>query len=248
MLTILKIVLNKENLENGRVNSNLGSIFQGFLMENISYDYAEILHNHSLKPYSQYVTMEKDTPCWIIKTLNTEAYEKIILPLLDEKIKNIILKHNNLEIEILEKKIVEQISYDDFVRKIYIDEQPNKYIKINFTTPTAFKSNGEYLIYPRLTNILYSLVQKYDENTSYTKLYDKEVFNEIIRNIKVVNYNLKSTKFHLEGTTVPSFKGYIVVLVKGNDTIKRLINLILKYSEYSGVGIKTAIGMGAIKI
>lgn len=248
MINVLKIKLDRRNLDKGSIYHSFGSLFQGFLIEQLSYEYAEKLHSNGIRPYSQYVINENDAPYWVINTLNEEAYEEIIKPLLSDNINSIYLKQKELKINIVGKEIVERLSYDELIRKVYIDDTPSRYFTINFLTPTSFKSNGEYLIFPKLDNILFSLISKYDYNTSAMKLYDEEVFNEILERIRVVNYKLNSTKFHLEGTSIPSFRGNIVISIRGNDTIKRLINLILIYGKYSGIGIKTAIGMGAINI
>lgn len=248
MIVKLKIEIDKTVFENKKVYSSFGSIFQGFLMDTICPSYADKLHIDGIKPYSQYLYTEKDKAYWVVTTLTNEAYDKIILPLMDKNLTCINLTHKELSVPIIDKKIIEHISYDDLIKKIYIEEEPKKYVKLKFVTPTSFKSHGEYLFYPKLSNILFSLIQKFDANALDNKLYDEEVFDEILKSIKIVSYNLKSTKFHLEKTTIPSFKGEIVISIKGNDTIKRLVNLILAYGNYSGIGIKTAIGMGGIDI
>ena len=51
----------------------------------------------------------------------------------------------------------------------------------------------------------------------------------------------------MEGITIPAYKGNITVKMKGNDTISRYARLLFSFGEYSGVGIKSAIGMGAMK-
>ena len=48
-------------------------------MENISTEYAGILHGNQLNPYSQYVSKEENGVVWHIKTITDEAYKNIIL-------------------------------------------------------------------------------------------------------------------------------------------------------------------------
>ena len=36
--------------------------------------------------------------------------------------------------------------------------------------------------------------------------------------------------------------------IHGNDMVKRIITLLLNFAEYSGIGVKTALGMGAVKV
>ena len=75
MLSSLNIEL-EGKIEKSR-NDLLGSLFQGFIMENIDTDYADTLHVSTLHPYSQYVTMTDDKIIWTLNTLNAEAKEKI---------------------------------------------------------------------------------------------------------------------------------------------------------------------------
>ena len=64
----------------------------------------------------------------------------------------------------------------------------------------------------------------------------------------IIKYNLKSTSFHLEGTRIPSFVGWIVIRNDGPQTMGNFIKLLLRFGKFSGVGIKTGIGMGALQL
>ena len=58
------------------------SNMQGVLMSVIASEYAAIMHRQSMRPYSQYVH-GGDCTEWVVKTLSEEAYENIVLPLMD---------------------------------------------------------------------------------------------------------------------------------------------------------------------
>lgn len=68
-----------------KLNQAIGSIMQGVLMERIDHDYATYLHKQNLRPYSQYIFFSKKQHCliWRISTLNQQAHDEIILPLLN---------------------------------------------------------------------------------------------------------------------------------------------------------------------
>lgn len=78
-------------------------------------------------------------------------------------------------------------------------------------------------------------------------MYDEDTLEELINSSEIVRYRLNSTSFPLERVTIPSYKGSITIRVRGNDTISRYIRLLLTFGEYSGVGVKASIGMGAIR-
>ncbi len=52
----------------------------------------------------------------------------------------------------------------------------------------------------------------------------------------------------MEGIRLTGFMGTIRIQIKGSDTIARYIRLLLRFGKFSGVGIKTGMGMGAIKM
>ena len=54
--------------------------------------------------------------------------------------------------------------------------------------------------------------------------------------------------FHLEGIKIPSFVGNITLKINGTRQFVNLINMLCEFGVYSGVGIKTAIGMGSIGV
>jgi len=64
----------------------------------------------------------------------------------------------------------------------------------------------------------------------------------------VIRYDLKSVSFSLEGVKIPSFIGKITIKLHGTDTMANFVNMLFEFGEYSGVGIKTSLGMGYMKI
>ena len=50
------------------------------------------------------------------------------------------------------------------------------------------------------------------------------------------------------GVRIPAFIGKITMRVDGTETMRRFVRLLLEYSEYSGIGIKCSLGMGAVRL
>jgi len=236
-------------IENKDINIQMGSLFHGFLMENIDTKYAEIIHQSSLNPYNQFLYFDKSVQSyvWRINTISKIAYEEIILPLSENLTKAIYLKHKDMNVGISEVRKYDEISIEDFAQKIYIDK-PKKNIKIIFSTPTSFKTNGYYEIFPRIDLLFKSPAKKINMYSSVIKTFDVDAFKFLEESTSIFRYNLMSTKYHLEKTKINSFKGDIALDIRGNDEIKRLACFLLKFAEYSGVGIKTSLGMGGIFI
>lgn len=242
MLTRIKFALDTD----AELNWNNGSLFQGALMEKINGAYADFLHESSLKPYSQYIDCRKDGCAWVVQTLDGRAQTEIIDETGLRDLRSIYLRY--LDKEIIIKSIdTETSSREELLLQTYFSQCP-RYVNILFATPTSFKVAGSYLIYPALEQIFRSLIQKYDAFSETTEIYDQGLIEDLTNYVTVVGYNIRSTRFSLEGVKIPSFTGTLRLKISGPQQLVNLVHLLLKYGSYSGVGIKTAMGMGALKI
>lgn len=232
--------------ENERINWSNAGLFHGFLMEKIDTEYANKLHEDGLKPYRQSVIGSKDEVIWTISTLNDEASEKIITPLMQNEIKTIEIKKKDCMYNIMGKEMV-QLPIDTLINKYYFSYCPN-IIKIKFLTPTAFKSYNKYVFYPDMGLIFKSLMRKFDAFSEQLKVESEETLEQLSSKSEIIGYNLKSTVFCLEGVKIPSFVGSVTLKIHGPQPLVNLATVLLRFGEFSGVGIKTAIGMGMIEI
>ena len=139
MLNSLKIELEGE-MEKSRSDLH-GSLFQGFIMENIDANYADKLHVSALHPYSQYVTMSDNKIIWTLNTLNNEAKEKIADRI--KQMEKVNIKYKGKEYKIVSTK-EESISYQNLVKESYLKDGIRR-LNVSFLTPTSFKQNGRYV-------------------------------------------------------------------------------------------------------
>ena len=240
MVARLELVLDSKTI-NYKNSSNL----QGVIMENIDEDYAGILHGQRYNPYSQYISVKDGKTVWTVNTLNTEAYEQIIQKLLDDSFKEFSIKNSDEPIKVVEKRLTKK-DKSAFLYDFY-NVKGDKYYNIEFITPTAFKSNGRYIIFPDLSLIYKSLMKKYSASSDEMDMYDEDTLEQLVSCSEITRYRLQSTVFPMEGVVIPSYKGSISVNIHGSDTISRYARLLFNFGEYSGIGIKSSIGMGAIK-
>ncbi|MCR5793322.1 MAG: CRISPR-associated endoribonuclease Cas6 [Lachnospiraceae bacterium] len=247
MLAILNMKLKpeEEKMKRGQI-INKTSLFQGALMEFLEADYVNVLHEQGLKPYTQNVYYENKQLIWRVVTLNEEAYEGIILKILQSKRNEICIQHDESRFIILEKTITTKM-YDELVKE-YFFEDGSRYIKVNFYTPTAFKSEGKNVIYPDVRKVFNSLMNKFDCFAQQESIKSDEVLEQLVEYTDIIQYNLRSVLFYMEGVKIPAFRGTATFKVNGPQSMVNLVNLLFRYGEYSGVGMKTAIGMGKINI
>ena len=233
----------KMRLENTGVSFWQSSNLQGIIMENIDTIYAEKLHGNQLNPYSQYITKEKGTPIWNIHTYTEEAYKNIILPM--QKLQEITIRKKELHAKIGEKELttcMEKALVDEFYM-----ENCSKYLNVSFLTPTSFKQDGKYVIYPDLKLIYGSLMRKYSAASETMDMMDENTLMELVEHSEIIRYRLQTVPFPVEKVRIYGFTGNIGIRVNGPETLARYIRLLLRFGEYSGVGIKTGIGMGAME-
>ncbi len=229
----------------GEINYQMTSLFHGALFELLPYEYADYLHLSQLHPYAQHLEFKAGSWYWVVCCLNKEAAKRII----DETLmplEYIVLKKRSLRINIIEKHC-EEMTYRSLMDKFY-EEESERYIQIRFVSPTAFKQSGRYLFYPEIRCVFQSLMNKYDSVDDEHTMVDADTLEQLTENTRIVQYDLKSVKFHLEGVKIPAFIGTITIKMQGSQTMTNFANMLFEFGEYSGVGIKTALGMGCIKL
>lgn len=262
MLARLKLVLGSECDIGSYQSSNL----QGVIMQNIDTGYAEHLHNGGLNPYSQYIVREKTDGkktdeekaddeykgdmeykhIWVIQTFSKEAYDNIIVPLIDNNFCEFMIEKKNIRVSVVQKELTTK------EKKTQLEEfyngECNRYIDLDILSPVSFRSNKKYVNVPDLRLIFQSLMNKYSAASDDMEMFDGETLEQLTDNSIISGYNLHSFYFPLEGLKIPSFKGNMTIKVSGTETMARYARLLFEFGEYSGIGIKTAMGMGAIRL
>jgi len=215
-------------------------------MEQIDSGYAGLLHEQGLKPYSQYLLCMGKEREWVVKTTTQEAYQQIILPLMDGKFTDFVLEKKDICIKILSRNL-KTMPKQELLQEFY-SIAGERYLNLEFISPTAFKSDGKYIFIPDIKFIFQSLMNKYSAASSDMEMYDRETLEQLTDGAIMVRYRLRSTVFPLEGVKIPSFVGEITIKINGTDTMARYARLLTRFGEYSGAGIKTAMGMGGFRM
>ena len=242
MLAQLRMKLATDDTEFGYYQS---SNMQGILMERIANQYAEYLHISGLKPYSQYIIGSSQKE-WVVNLLTQEASQKIMNPLLDETFTEFTIEKKKMHVKILSKEL-NKVSKKELLDEFYSDAY-DRYIHLEFLTPVSFKSGGEYINMPDTRYIYQSLMNKYSAASDDMDMYDEDTLEQLANSSKIVRYKLKSAFFPLEGVKIPAFKGEMCIKITGASTMAKYARLLARFGEYSGVGIKTAIGMGGLRM
>lgn len=244
MLTKLEMELKADKAED--INFQKAVLLQSIMLERTRPEYAEKMHLSELHPYSQAIVRENGKNIWVVNALNKEAYEELISPLEKNDFKEFHLNHNDLEVEVISKEKMQK-KKTSLMEEFYLNNG-DKYINIRFRTPTSFKSDGKYIFYPDIYLIYRSLLTKYEAASIDETTYSDELLEQLATSTFITRYNLKSYKFNIGKGAVPSFIGNITLRVNGPQSMINFANLLFEFGEYSGIGIKTAMGMGNIEL
>lgn len=221
---------------------NMGSLMHGVLMERIQTEYADKLHEDGLKPFSQYVLPCDEGMKWTVNCLNDECAEQFDRAFIHGS-GSIFLKSKDMELDIVSRSM-SSMSYKRLIETSYFGEV-SRFACIKFKTPCSFKNDGKYMIFPDVGMIYSNLMRKFDEFSGEYSMYDGNMFRSLVEKTAVTSYNLRSSVYHLESVRIPSFMGKITVKNSGPAQLGNLVRLLFAFGEYSGVGVKTALGMGA---
>ncbi|SER78179.1 CRISPR-associated endoribonuclease Cas6 [Lachnobacterium bovis] len=235
----------KIKLDDNTLDYTKSSMFQGILFEKIDTEYADYLHQQSFHPYSQGIIKQKNNEVyWCINTLSKDAYEKIIIPLLDSQLNEVHIKKIDKTVKLIKKELQIQESKELTVR--FYSEKPTKKIKLDFYAPVSFKQNGYYQAMPDLRLIYQNLMNRYS-SINDMEMFDSDTLEELLKNSSITKYRIHSASFPMEGTYVVGCVGSIIITFFKNETVSKYARLLFDFAEYAGIGVKTSMGMGMVK-
>jgi CRISPR-associated endoribonuclease Cas6 len=59
---------------------------------------------------------------------------------------------------------------------------------------------------------------------------------------------LHSSVYYLENIKITGYMGRLTLVISGPEQLARLTGALLCFAEYCGLGVKTALGMGAVRV
>ena len=231
-------------LESKELNINMASLFHGYLMENIDSAYAEYFHYNTTNPFTSCIFKDtkEDKFFWRVTTFSQKAYDMLMSYFSKGIPEKIYLKNKDLEINVKSFSIQKK-SYED----LFLEATERK--RIRLISPTSFKSDGITHIFPNISTLISGVIAKINQHSETEELEDKKIVDELLEKVYIKDYNLRTKIFHLESIKIKGFIGTMDLAIKGEDrTLANILNFLIFMSEYTGLGIKTSLGMGGIKV
>lgn len=226
---------------------SIGSVLHGLIMESISPAYAQELHTYSIRPYSQflYFDKEKQVYLWRVAAFTRESVERLVR-VIYELPDSVFLKQKNGYLYVMGRKILEETNYQELVSRFLTESSEYRGVDLRFMSPTTFKVDGRYAIYPEAFRIYRYLLKRWNLFSSCEHMESEDLLQAIESASRVRYYALQTQKFGLEGVYINGFKGKFILDFKYNLIMRKVMALLSYYAQYTGVGIKTALGMGGV--
>lgn len=245
-------LLNKYNFS-GRTVKNLGIKLQAVMMGLISSDYADELHTtgvnkfQSCRPYSQYCYYNRDNCLvWVVTTTSEKAKINIINVL--SNIDSIKLDKDNITLTVasIEKS---STTLQEIMDKRYLSQDNSCLIRMDFLTPTIFdRKDNEFIYMPDAYLIFKNILDRYSAMSSDFDVNTEETLNYLKTSVKILDFNIRTVRIASNEYKIPACLGNIYIKFEVTAEYGSFLKILADLSEYVGIGLQTARGMGGVKV
>ena len=219
--------------------------FYSWLLQTLPDSFCDHLHQQSQTPIAQHLYFGPaiDRPVWTVSLLGLEV-EQLVSPILDS------ISCVNLHTDAFEVQCLSQTKIDSIQALLSEAGSMNASRRTTFQlcSPTSFKQNDRYTLFPQERLILQSLISKWDELFPEYPLDDPDARQMLESGIRISDYRLRSSRYALKGVKIPGFVGEITLDTRLSAPMQQLWNSLCLLAPYTGIGIKTALGMGGVKL
>ncbi|OEH85139.1 CRISPR-associated endoribonuclease Cas6 [Desulfuribacillus stibiiarsenatis] len=241
--------------ESGIIKGHGGAELHGLFfkaVENIDNELASEIHQMQYKPFSigplagklqrrdGVAQIEEGSICSFTLATLTERLTNSLPDMLEYLKKNLLVIGSAGFVVVEAKELISKETYYDFMAAGYQDSR----INIEFTAPTCFRSSGKTLLFPEPELVFGSLQDKWE--------YFSEVQLPIVdfSQINVSKYELKTIMVPFKNYNLIGFKGICNYTLPSDsaEVMKWAVNSLSQFAAFSGVGYKTTMGMGQVRL
>lgn len=227
------------------VTSEMAYRLYAMLLSKAAPEFGEYVHQCDTTPVSQSLTIDEDMEeiYWNVSFLNDTAIQQLS-PILDDM--TLCYLNGGVSFDIVDKKVETIDSVEDLLEQC----KDWKKIRLTFDTPTAFKSHGQYVNIPTPELIVHSLIKSWNGCILECSIEDEDGEGEksIAGGLEFEHFRLFDAAYRLKKNRIPGFKGAIIIHNHLTGFHSELVGALLKYASFSGIGIKTTLGMGSVRV
>lgn len=199
-------------------------------------------HDGERTGFSQYVRRRPDGALdWCVGLLGTAA-EQAFGPALEE-LSALHLRSERQTLTVLNR----QLKTIGSVEELLTHPQPWRRT-LHFTTPTAFKHRKAYDILPTPERMLQSLIRQWNACIPDCPIEDTDGGGlwMLSQGLRCCGLQLWDCAYRLKGHPIPGIMGHMTLENRLEGFPMQLAHGLLTFAAFSGIGIKTTLGMGGI--
>ena len=226
-------------LENpGKSSSSAHAVkLHGSLMRLIDAELSKKLHEESLRPYSLFTVAKKGGLILRVSALAEDGF-----PLIKacETTNEFHLSGSQSPVHVLQRIAYEDIAFGDMCAPA-----PSGFT-LTFSSPTTYKQKDHFQNWFNLPPLLTSVADKIREFEGVD--IPNDVLSALNDAIVINDYELRTVAYHIKrNNVINGFQGHIKIsLIDTSSDLNDALMMLMRYACFSGVGAKTALGMGGI--
>lgn len=207
-------------------------------------DFGRRVHENGTSPISQFISPGEGALCWSVTLLGEEA-EGLVGPVL-ERGEPFALQKDGVVLTPALKDREQAADADELFLR---GAAGGRFHRLEICTPAAFKSRGQYLNLPTPRLILQSLMKKWNGCFPECPIVDEDGqgMEAMAEGLTFREFRLRDAVYSLKGSPIPGFRGTLTLENRLSGFHRELAGALLVFSGFSGVGIKTTLGMGGIR-
>lgn len=203
--------------------------------------YGEEVHVDGATPVRQFLLSGEEELIWTVNLLD-ESSERVLGPILEGK-KEYDFPQEDAALRVIECR---RKSVTDAAGLLKRGAAHSGTHRLHFRTATAFKSQKQYINLPTSRLMMQSLLRQW--NKSFPEETIQEQAETLAAGIRIQRFWLKDEMYHIKGNAIPGFVGEMTAVNHLRGERCGQANALLLFAAYSGVGIKTTLGMGGVQL
>lgn len=211
------------------------------LLERAPDTFSNQVHSGNISPVSQYLDLQDGQLIWSVTALGETAIAALG-PLLESP-SPFYLERDQL---LLTPTPIEQSSLGSVEELLFRAARGGDRHRLEIRTAAAFKSRGQYQTTPTSRLIIQNLITRWNACVPDCPIEDEdgEGLEALADGVCCQRLFLRDRRYYLKGHPVPGFTGRLVLENRLAGFSRELVNALLIFSGFAGVGIKTTLGMG----
>ncbi len=208
-------------------------------------EYGARVHNDEITPIRHYLLPNEHGGLWSLSVMG-EDVEKALGEVL-QSCKVFHLKALGADCEVLEEQKTTIMDPDDLFKR---SARHGKIQRLDFVTPTVFKHRGKYVLLPTQRLIVQNLIKTWNACFPECSIEDEdgEGLDALADGLAVKAFALHDRYYSLKGRDIPGFVGNMTLENRLQGFHCILMDALLFFAQFSGIGAKTSLGMGGVHV